>query len=319
MEMLKIHAEALASGNIPYHEFLLCYRGTEHIVYGIVEGRQDPCFYRGIIDSMLPDGWEVKLIKAGSKSKVLKVFVDIDWSRFSKQRVCFFVDRDLSDFLGGEKHSGDNLYVTDKYSIDSEIITTKAFERTLEEIYGITDLTPNESEAIRQLFESNLVAFCEAMCPVMAQIILWRRTGADVCLDNIEPKEFFTFASGKIAVKPDYTFPNSRVKQAAVAVNASPSVVADLATTEAEFRAIQGPAKFTRGKYLLWLFAQMANEIHQAAPMFCAKHKAPPKASASIGVANAMAVVAPRARCPASLKQFIEHNYLEFIQRALAA
>ena len=34
MEMLGIHEAALASDNIPYHEFLLCYNSTEHIVYG---------------------------------------------------------------------------------------------------------------------------------------------------------------------------------------------------------------------------------------------------------------------------------------------
>jgi len=75
--MLDIHAAALASGNIPYHEFLLCYKSTEQIVYGIVEGRQDPCFYRGIIENMLPDGWDVRLIKAGSKAKVLRVCLKI--------------------------------------------------------------------------------------------------------------------------------------------------------------------------------------------------------------------------------------------------
>src|SRR5580698_4141808 len=122
MEMLDIHAAALASGNVPYHEFLLCYRAGERFVYGIVEGREDPCFYRGIIENMLPEGWEVRLIRAGSKKKALKVFESMDWSRFPRKRVCFFVDRDLSEFVGGETHVGDNLYVTDKYSIDSEVV-----------------------------------------------------------------------------------------------------------------------------------------------------------------------------------------------------
>lgn len=154
MEMLAIHSTVLASGNITYHEFLLAYKSSERIVYGIVEGRQDPCFYRGIIEGMLPERWDVNLIRAGNKAKVLQVFVDMDWSRFPEKRVCFFVDRDLSEFLGGEKHSGQNLYVTDKYSIDSEIVTANAFERTLQEIYGITDLTELEREGLSKLFIS---------------------------------------------------------------------------------------------------------------------------------------------------------------------
>jgi len=117
--MLHLHETALASGNIPYHEFLLYYKATQRVVYGIVEGREDPSYYRGQIEGMLSDDWKVKLICAGSKTKVLKVFVDIDWSRFPKKRVCFFVDRDLSEFLSPQQHSGQNLFVTDNYSIDS--------------------------------------------------------------------------------------------------------------------------------------------------------------------------------------------------------
>ena len=312
--MIDIHKAALASGNIPYHEFLLCYKAADQIVYGIVEGRQDPCFYRGIIENVLPVGWEVRLIKAGSKSKVQRVFVDIDWTRFAKKRICFFVDRDLSEFLGGEKHVGDNLYLTDNYSIESEIVNPRTFERTLEEVYGVTDMTPAESEAIRKLFDDNRSLFCEEMCSVMAQIILWRRAGADVCLDNIEPKEFFTFNAGRIGLKPAYSAVHSRIQHAAKAVKTPQSNAAHIALAETEFRAKQGPSKFTRGKYLLWFFAQVLAEIHKIAPIFCGKHKAPPKAVSNIGVSNAMAIVAPRARCPDSLKQFIEQNYLEYIK-----
>jgi hypothetical protein len=314
MEMLEIHQAALASGNIPYHEFLLCYKSGNKIVYGIVEGRQDPCFYRGLIESILPNGWEVRLIKAGSKKKVQRVFVDIDWTRFAKKRVCFFVDRDLSDFLGGEKHFGENLYVTDKYSIDSEIVNPKTFERTLEEVYGVADMTPAESDAIRKLFDENLSSFSEEMCSVMAQIILWRRAGADVCLDNIEPKDFFTFNAGRIELKPAYKAAHSRIQHAANAVKTPQSNANDIGTMEAEFRAKNGASRFIRGKYLLWFFVQMLTEVHKIAPAFCAKHKAPPKAVSNIGVSNAMAIVAPRARCPDSLRQFIEQNYLEYIR-----
>ena len=318
MEMLEIHAAALTSGNVPYHEFLLSYKAAEQIVYGIVEGRQDPCFYRGIIENMLPEGWDVRLIKAGSKRKVLRVFVDIDWSRFSKKRVCFFVDRDLSEFLGGEEHTGANLYVTDKYSIDSEIINARTFERCLQEIYGVTDVTPAEGDIIKGLFEANLSLFCEEMCPVMAQIVLWRRAGADVCLDNIDPKEFFEFSAGRIALKAGYNTAQSRIRYAAETVKAASSTAADIASAETEFRAKHGPSKFTRGRYLLWLFAQTLAEIHRNAPAFCSRHKSPPKASLTIGVGNAIAVVAPRARCPDSLKQFIERNYVEHIRSLMA-
>ena len=147
--MLKIHSEAMDGPNVAYHEFLLYYRTGEQIVYGFVEGRDDPSFYRGLIESILPVGWKVKIIISGNKEKVYRAFDEMDWSRFPKKRVCFFVDRDLSEFLGGENHSGDNLYVTDNYSIENDFVTFETMESMLEDVYGVIGLNPKENESIR--------------------------------------------------------------------------------------------------------------------------------------------------------------------------
>lgn len=71
MEMLQVHADALNSVSVAYHEFLLRYKASENIVYGIVEGKEDPMFYRGLIEQRLPEGWELELIAAGCKAKVI--------------------------------------------------------------------------------------------------------------------------------------------------------------------------------------------------------------------------------------------------------
>jgi len=105
MSMLEIHAESRESWIVVYDEFLHQYGKSDLIVYGFVEGKDDPSFYRGIIKSQLPDGWNVKLIRAGNKDKVFKVFDEMDWSEKPKNRICFFVDRDLSVFLEEETRS----------------------------------------------------------------------------------------------------------------------------------------------------------------------------------------------------------------------
>ena len=84
--MLKIHADALNSVGTAYHEFLLRYKANAKVVYGIVEGKEDPMFYRGFIESNLPEGWNVELIRAGCKNNVLKAFESFDWTRFSPKR-----------------------------------------------------------------------------------------------------------------------------------------------------------------------------------------------------------------------------------------
>jgi len=322
MDMLEIHEAARESDNVPYHEFLQYYKIGEQIVYGFVEGKDDFSFYRRHIESNLSDGWDVKLIKSDNKAKVLKTFDDMEWSRFPKKRVCFFVDRDLSEFLGGEKRSGENLYVTDNYSIENEVVNFKTMECFLEDALGVTDVNSTEFELIRNLFESNLMAFSKAMAPVMAQILLWRRAGANASLDNIEPKRFFIFEEGKIRLKLSFEPPERRIHHAASKVKVPQATSKEINDTEAEFRGKQGLEKYIRGKYLLWFFVQCAKEIHGEIPHICEKYKnkKPPKVHIELSVKNAIFVLGPRVRCPSSLKTFLERNYGAYIREvALAA
>jgi hypothetical protein len=317
--MMQIHSNALESSNVAYHEFLLCYRSIEQIVYGFVEGKDDPSFYRGFIERNLPSGWKVKLIRSGNKQKVLRVFEVMDWNRFPYKRVCFFIDRDLSVFLGGETHSGENLYVTDCYAIENEIVSFDTMERVLEETLGVTNALPAEFTRIKDLFNVNLRFFCNAMAPVMGQILLWKRNGEKPCLSNIEPKEFFQFTHGEIGLNPKFSSSIDRVLRAAALVSAQAAATEDLSNAEAEFRSKQGPERFTRGKYLLWFFVQCANEIHQSISLFCTNHTVSPKACVSLGVGNAMAMIAPRARCPESLNNFLDRNYGEYTKEVRLA
>lgn len=318
---IKVLADAQDSPNVAYHMFLHKYKVSEQIVYGFVEGKDDPSFYRGFIESNIPDDWEVELISSGNKAKVLETFDIMDWSRFPKKRVCFFVDRDLSEFLSDVDYPGENLYVTDNYSIENEVVNFKTMKRVLEEFFGVIHLDPSEFESIRNLFESNLQAFSEAMAPVMAQILLWRRAGEDVSLNNIKPKVFFNFEKGKIGLEPSFKSPENRVQHAALRVGVARTVGKEIIDAEAEFRGKQGLEKYIRGKYLLWFFVQCTLEIHKATPVLCEKYREPPKVHVGLGVTNAIAMVAPRVRiCPASLKSFLELNYGAYIKEvALAA
>lgn len=317
--MLQVHEAALTSANVPYHEFLLFYTRNAHIVYGFVEGKEDPSLYRGMIDSCLPEGWKVKLIRSGNKKKVFLAYDLIDSSRFPKTQVCFYVDRDLSEYIPSEMRSADNIYISDMYSIENSVVTVSQLETLLEDLLGITNLTPKETEAVKQVFEQNLAYFQEAMAPVMAQILLWQRGGKRVSLNNIELKELFTFASGRVSLKPKYVQSYERVLYAANCVQAGPSDNASLAAAESEFRSKDGPQRFTRGKYLLWFFVHCAKELHAAIAEFSQVYRTPPKVRVELGTANAMAVIGPRVRCPASLKAFINKTYSVFIDRAVLA
>lgn len=314
MEMLEIHAAALGSTTTIYHEFLLYYKSTARVVYGFVEGKDDPKFYRGLIENSLPSQWDVELIRAGKKDKVLETLDSMDWLRFSRKRVCFFVDRDLSEFSGEKLQSEENLYITDNYSIENEIVTFRTMKRVLEEILNITELDKKELRVIQELFESNLETFREAMSSVMSQILIWVKGNERAYLDNIKPETFFKFADGKIYLNSEFTSPISRVEFAAKCAKAKQAPSDELAKAEAEFRVGRGLEKFIRGKYLTWFFIKSSLEIHSCIPKFCAKHSKPPGLKLSLSVENSMSLIGPRVRCPDSLKSFIGDNYLEYIK-----
>lgn len=312
MSMLEIHAEALGGASGPFHEFLLSYKAAGPIVYGFVEGREDPSFYRGFIEQALPTGWSVRLIRSGNRDTVLTVLNQMPWGRFPRNRICFFVDRDLSAFLEKEPLSAGNLYITDNYSIENDVVNSHVLERVLEEVLGVTGLKDSERDAIVQLFESNLASFCEAMAPVMAQILIWRRARTNASLDNIRPAQLFSFLDATIFVRGEFSSGTARVAYAAEAVKLTPSPDPEVQEAEEAFRALQGPKKFVRGKYLLWFFAEFAAALHGAIPKFCTRHKTPPRARLTIGAASAMAIVGPRARPPLSLREFLTANFVAY-------
>lgn len=312
MTMLDIHEDALGSPNAAYHEFLQCYVKNEKSVYAFVEGKQDPNFYRGLIENHLPDEWILKVVKAGNREKVLGVIEVLDWSRFSMRRICFFVDRDLSDFLPANSPNVENLYVTDYYSIENQVACGPVFQRVIEEVLNVTMLRPEEVATLTQYFLEDKKIFEEAMTPVMAQVLLWRRAGTRASLDNITPQTFFTFTSGRIQVKAEYKAAEARIKFASERTSAAMSVPNDLAAAEAEFRAANGPGKFVRGKYIMWFFAESIRVLHQAIPTHFPHHTVP-RARVAMGAGNAIILIGPRLRMPASLRTFLNSNYIRYI------
>lgn len=314
MTMLQVHADSLNSVSAAYHEFLLRYKARANIVYGIVEGKEDPMFYRGLIEHQLPEGWDVELLPAGCKDNVLRAVDAFDWTRFSPNRVCFFVDRDLSVFISDGTVSGENIYVTDNYSIENDVVNAGVLRRILTEVLNIGNLMPAEMERIDGIFESALRFFQESMVPLMAQILLWRRAGKRPCLNDIRPKDFFILEDGKIRLKSEFELAFSRLQHAGKCVNLQPSMHTELSSAEAEFRQRQGAERFVRGKYMLWFLVEFSFEIHRSISSLITRFAKPPKIKISIGHSNALVLLAPRVRCPSSLQGFLERTYGQYIR-----
>ncbi|MFS2047481.1 DUF4435 domain-containing protein [Variovorax sp. Varisp41] len=313
MDMLKIHQEALTETPTAYHEFLLKYRPNDGVVYGLVEGKHDPMYYQSIIEQALPEGWNVELIPTGGRSSTLKAMENFDWNRYPRGRICFFVDRDLSEFIAEITPDADNLYITDKYSIENEAISVGVLKRILSEVFNISELSEQEQSKVKAIFEGNFQVFSESLSVVMAQIIAWRRNNERPNLNNITVEDYFTFEDTELRLKSEFASKDSRLQHSAKCAGVSVASAEDIATAEQEFLAKDGLQKFVRGKYCIWFFLACASNIHRNISGIAARYTQTPKPKIAVGPKNAIVVIAPRLRCPDSLRSFIRGNYEKYL------
>lgn len=314
MSMLQVHAEALREPQSVYHEFLAGYKKNSKELYGFVEGDEDPSFYRGMIENMLPPEWNVDLWPAGNKTRVIELYNCFDWTRFSKERIIFLIDRDLSFFVG-EKSSRDiNIYITEKYSIENNIVSRNTCDRVLSEVCNLNRVKRREKNEILNLFEEQLSLFQKKMIRIMAWIIHWKQKDLKPSLNDILMRHLFAVDSGRLlenhSPKGFSTCEEYIHGQCNIPYKSTSKIIA----ITKEFKAADGPKKFVRGKYELWFLVEFVISIYKNIKNFSAEYTQSPKMKVSFSQANAIILIAPRARIPASLKNFINRTHLKYIE-----
>lgn len=309
MGMLDIHKNALKSRISAYHEFLGQFKKGEKVVYGFVEGNDDPIFYLGYIESMLPDDWEIKLFSAGGKENVLAIHKIIDWRRFKKKQICFFIDRDLSEMIPEKVKCDSNIYITSGYSIENYIVKSQTCARILNEVYGFDVAPEGEIKKIKKLFDQELNNFCQLMIPLMAVILRWRRHGEKANLNNVVMKSIFTLNKGIVSEKNKSKSLSLLHTQCGVTMRNDQ----DYSSEQSEFKVSSKYRKYTRGKYLLWFMVEFCKSVHRDAIHIVDGLSKQPKKKIDLSLGNSMCVVGPRAKIPSTLREFLESNYMTYL------
>lgn len=318
MNMLDIHLEALENKVGCYHEFLSRYSKTNTIVYGFVEGKEDPSFYKGFIENSIPDGWTAELWAAGNKKQVYRIFTDLDWRRFPKKRICFFVDRDLSDLIPDNVGKDINIYITDGYSIENDIVSGATFQRVLTEVCGYGSIPHDEIDTVCDLFEQQLDIFLESMVVVMAWILLWRRSTIRAGLNDIQMKDIFDVIAGQLVVKNNPQGKANVIEYIHGQCNVAYDPTQDIHDLEVLFRDDGLYKKFVRGKYVLWFLIEFCNCVRATATkLFNSCHTNPPM-HISLSSSNAAIVIGNRSRIPVTLRAFLLDNYCAYISSVAA-
>ncbi len=211
-----------------------------------------------------------------------------------------------------------NIYVTDGYSIENDLVKRGTCRRVLTEVCALGIVDHGELDAVCALFETELEKFLLLMIPTMAWILHWRRHGTRAALNDIMMKDLFAFTNGILRL---HLTPKGKAnvaqyihEQCNVVYDAS----VDVTPLEAEFRKGNGYRVFTRGKYVFWFLIEFCCSVRASAKThFKSCQKVPPM-NVTFSVSTGMTIIGNRARVPKSLKIFLANNYRKYIDTMAA-
>ena len=320
MSLIDEHRAARKDSSLAVmHEFKLRFKRGSKTIYGFVEGKDDPCFYRGFVESRIPSEWKTELWPSGNKDCVISLFEKFDWRVFNKQQVLFFVDRDLSEFTNEPTPVSDNFYVTDNYSIENDVVNSNVCDRLLREICGFSHMKYDDSDKIISQFDSQLNAFQSAMIPVMSNIVYWRNNNLKACLDDIIMKHMFSIKKGKLVQKSNPKNKANEIVYIHEQCNLPVQNHPEINTTIVKYKNENLEKKFIRGKYILWFAVEYCISIHRDCLTLDFVNIADkPKVGINLSQSNGISQIAPRCRMPVSLSDFFDKTLNEYVKKIAA-
>lgn len=186
MSILQEMIESLQSDSPCYIDFLYRYNPKKKQVFAFYEGEEDSSFYHNILKSVISSDCELEEIVAGCKNNIIKLQREFDWKSYNNKQIIFFVDRDLSYWLGDASEYGENIFVTDGYSVENYVANSKGFEFWLLHFEGFARATKQELNYMISEYETNERLFKEAMMPIMAKAVVAKKHDCSVVLNDFK-------------------------------------------------------------------------------------------------------------------------------------
>lgn len=171
MNILETHENALSCPIVYFHKFMNKYKKDDGRVYIFCEGNADLGYYGSSIKRTYPDV-EIEKAFVECKNNVLAVYKMINWSAYDKNRVLFFVDRDIDYWLDKDSRLDENIYVTDEYSFENDAVSLEMFMECLEDVYGFTNANEDEKADIKKFYFEKTVQFIKGSYYLMAALVV---------------------------------------------------------------------------------------------------------------------------------------------------
>lgn len=320
-------------GKAAWVSFLGQYQKKEQVLYLFFEGEDDEPFYEKFIEIVF-DGFEWETFDCNGKENLYICHADIDWSKYDKNRVLFFTDRDYDDIIGKEPPVNDeNIFITKYYAIENYLVCEEVIDKMLKRYMKIKD--QEILDHLKENFLEQLKNFSERIMLISVWGIYHRKKEISANFNDIKVSKFFSFKvinSGKshpwLAELPALELTaNNEVRKKRMFLLSSQTKAAtpsscwkEMLSIAREIREIP-PKQHIRGKYELWFlvegYKQVVNSIRSEINTqikdynkSCSSNQKKRKLQDNLQLTekNAVGILASTITIPEDIRNFLEHH-----------
>ena len=286
-------------------ELLQKYDFNSDDIYIVVEGKDDDSFYTIMFNR---NNWlsnRFRIIIADNRKGVIDTYKMIDWSVYSKKRIYFCVDRDLSDFTEESTPKLKNFYVTDDYSIENYVCKSESLLDILRLLYKIDGAEDSYCSNILSLYDAALQIFEEKMLTIMGIIIFWRTKGINCELNNLNKGSYYTIEQCVFKIQQDYIEKTDFIQNVykICCVKFDEKHLKEIQNNEDKLRKKWIIHKYVRGKYLITFYLRFITSAVEYWNSSNPKKRAKP--ITGISESNAIQIMSGYIKTPKSLECFM--------------
>jgi len=287
------------------HKFRTNYDPNSQRVYLFVEGEPDKAFYRCFVGKYVTNPRDIFIYNCENKDNVYKAHADVLASYPDCERALFFVDKDIDDILGKQYPGSPRVFVTECYSIENYVVSPEAVKRFFTD-YVKVNRVEFDMEEIAQQFGRQLATFNKLILPIMAWILVMRRRGERVLLQDVKLGELFEISNHELVKKKRRSALSYLEK--VTATQSPPKVWALVRSASRELLRLT-PERYVRGKFAGWLLIVSCRKFTEELATVAKEARGSVTQPVQLNETNFIQLLCSGTAAPAALESFMRFHF----------
>lgn len=297
---------ARGSAATAYHTFLLDYKSNGRSIYCFFEGQDDPSFYLNFISAQKPTDWHVCIYRCNNKLAVYESYKKISTQQTKPGECLFFVDKDLSNYIGDAFPNSQQIFVTEYYSIENYLASPEMLKRIWIEIFHLS-VPSREFDDVVHKFKQAQKGLHRLLLVIMAWAVYLKRVGCPTNLNGLDLSGMYAIGSDlKITRRVAVIYVQRYLEK--TCQTKTPNGSAKHIRTIAKLLQKQNPKTYIRGKFELWFLIQFVKVLEGNYREAAYRENIPFNVRTTLSLKNAIEILGPRLTIPSTLQAFLENN-----------